>query len=146
MRDRGRSIRRSGVVLAVVAVAACLPTRRSPEGSEHQGIPPSAVLDMEVEGEESGMLLDAMVRRIPTMRIRFDTRCPAISLRGQNTAPGLTDPEVYVDGLRGVDTCILNHLAVADVRLVEVYAQGVTSRPGYVTSPRGLILVFTRQR
>ena len=59
---------------------------------------------------------------------------------------GLTEPEVYVDGLRGADTCILNNLVVSDVRRVEVYSQGVTGRPGYVTSARGLILIFTRNR
>lgn len=92
------------------------------------------------------MLLDALIRRVPTMRVRFDAPCPVISLRGSNTAPGLTDPEVYVDGVRGADTCILATLASADVRLVEVYSQGVTGRPGYVTSARGLILVFRRVR
>jgi hypothetical protein len=48
--------------------------------------------------------------------------------------------------VRGADTCILATLASADVRLVEVYPQGVTGRPGYVTSARGLILVFRRLR
>lgn len=132
-------------VLGVLASSACLMPRGDPE-RVHRGHKPSAVLDREELVAEGGMLLDVMARRIPVMRISFEYTCPTISLRGVNTVPGLTEPEVYVDGLRGADTCILDHLAASDIRLVEVYSQGVTSRPGYVTSARGLILVFTHQR
>jgi len=138
----------SAMVLAAVSMTGCLTpggVRSEGEGG-YRGHKPSAVLDRDDLSDESGMLLDAMVRRIPFMRINVELTCPAIALRGVNTVPGLTEPEIYVDGLRGADTCILNNLAVSDVRRVEVYSQGVTSRPGYVTSPRGLILIFTRQR
>ena len=143
---RWRRVRMAWV--AAVAASACAAPRgtdHTAAGREHRGHPPSAVLDREELAAETGMLLDVMARRIPVMRINFERACPTITLRGVNTVPGLTEPEVYVDGLRGADTCILNHLATADVRLVEIYSQGVTSRPGYVTSARGLVLVFTRR-
>jgi len=146
MSDGSRGMAVAMLVLLMLGTG-CL-HRGAPGGTpvEHLGHQPSAVLDREDLAAENGMLLDAMARRIPVMRISFDVTCPSITLRGVNTLPGLTEPEVYVDGIRGADTCILNNLAVSDAHRVEIYSQGVTSRPGYVTSARGLILIFTRQR
>jgi hypothetical protein len=54
------------------------------------------------------------------------------------------NPQVYVDGTRATDTCILQSLRSDDVDSVEVYPMGVTKRPGYATHAHGLILVFLR--
>lgn len=96
---------------------------------------------------ESGPLLEAMARRLNSMRVDNRFQCPAITLRGNtNTVPGLTEPDVYVDGIRALDTCILGLITASDVGRVEVYPSGITDRPGYSSSAHGLILVFTRRR
>jgi hypothetical protein len=96
---------------------------------------------------ESGSLLETMSRRLVSFRVDNSFRCPAITLRGNsNTVPGLTDPLVYVDGTRTLDTCILSMLTAADVARVEIYPMGFTDRPGYMAHSHGLILVFMRDR
>lgn len=105
----------------------------------------AVVLGDDVLREQNAPLLDVMERNIPTLMVRAGSgHCPALSLRGPNTAPGLTDPRVYVDGTRTLDTCILTSLRAGDVRRVEIYPMGVTRRPGYSPHTHGLILVFLR--
>lgn len=107
----------------------------------------SSVLTSEQLQGEHGTILDAMSRKLFNFRVDKRYSCPAISLRGSpNTVPGLTEPLVFVDGTRTVDTCILNLMSASDVARVEVYPMGFTHRPGYATSPHGLILIFTRGR
>ncbi len=50
-----------------------------------------------------------------------------------------------MDGTRALDTCILGMLRAGDVRRVEIYPMGVTTRPGYSPHSHGLILVFLRE-
>lgn len=105
------------------------------------------VLDREHLGGREGALLDAMIGRVPGFRVASAASCPAVTLRGRvNTAPGITDPLVYVDGARALDACVLEMLRARDVERVEVYPMGVTTRSGYQGNANGLILVFTRQR
>jgi len=56
-----------------------------------------------------------------------------------------SNPDVYVDGTRTVDTCPLVTIQAMDTRRVEVYPLGVTSRPGYTSSGHGLILIFLQR-
>jgi hypothetical protein len=92
-----------------------------------------------------GSLLDTMRGKIPSFRVHRGTgQCPGIALRGSVTVAGVTSPDVYVDGARATDTCILESLRATDIDRVEVYPMGFTTRPGYRTHSEGLILVFLR--
>lgn len=101
-------------------------------------------------GEElqrtSGSLLRAMVGKVPNMKVNFTglARCPAIAMRRVEDIHGVNFPDVYVDGTRANNTCILESLQAQDAERVEVYPMGFTKRPGYGTSTHGLILVFLR--
>ena len=92
-----------------------------------------------------GSVLAAMAGKVPNLRVRqLAQQCPEITLRGQISIQGVSNPHVYVDGTRTTDTCILETLRTDDVERVEVYPQGFTTRPGYATHAPGLILVFLR--
>lgn len=137
-------------ILATVAIAfftgctGSAPFART--GSVEDQIPGNAIVfDASRFGNEHGSLLDVMIGRVTSLKVDRRGSCPVISLRGnQNSVPGITDPLVYVDGTRTVDTCILSMLRAADVDRVEIYPLGYTTRPGYATAPHGLILVFMR--
>lgn len=89
-------------------------------------------------------LITAVKSRVAGMQIERTSHCPAITLRGQKTIRGPSNPHVYVDGAQAVNTCILDMLSTTDVERVEVYPMGITRRPGYAAHPYGLILVFSR--
>lgn len=92
-----------------------------------------------------GSILDAMAGKVPNFRFRrVAHQCPHIALRGVASAAAISGPQVYVDGSRSTDTCILDTLSTRDVERVEVYPQGYTMRPGYARNAHGLILVFMR--
>lgn len=95
--------------------------------------------------EQRGSILDTMEGRVPGMQIlRYHDRCPQVSLRSHATFQTYVNPQVYVDGTRATDTCILQSLVTDNVDSVEIYPMGVTMRPGYATHAHGLILVFLR--
>lgn len=89
-------------------------------------------------------VLEGLRSRFPTMQVRSNGYCPDIIIRGRGSIQSGNSPRVYVDGQRAADSCILNMLRAGDVRLVEIYPGGHTGRPGYLSDPNGLILVFTR--
>ena len=95
--------------------------------------------------DTGGPLLEAISRAQPQIKTEHTSTCPRVVLRGPMVLRGFNDPDVYVDGTRAGDTCILDHLPAEDVERVEIYPTGVTPRPGYATSPHGLILVFLRR-
>lgn len=137
--------------LALAAVTAC--AGRAPvatlseldDGHSSSGVRANVLTASQLRNE-NGSLLDAMTRRLFTMSVDNRFQCPAITLRGNtNTVPGITEPEVFVDGMRSMDTCILRLISATDVSRVEVYPSGFTDRPGYSHSSHGLILVFTRR-
>jgi hypothetical protein len=139
--------------LALVALTGCgrgmapASIQSDPDPQDRASGARATVLTSAQLKDESGSLLETMSRRLFNIRVDNRFSCPAISLRGsQNTVPGVTEPTVYVDGTRTVDTCILNLLNATDVARVEIYPMGFTSRPGYTTNSHGLILVFTRNR
>lgn len=136
------------MLLAVGAVtSACIGSAAPPQS----GDPMTAnapgrggtIITQEDLRDQSGSLLRALARQVTTMRVIPHSPCPGIELRGQNTVPGITEPQVYVNGTRTTDTCILTSLAAPDVERVEIYPMGVAPRAGYATSAHGLILVFT---
>lgn len=90
-------------------------------------------------------LVTAMRSRVSGMQVKRSTSdCPQITIRGQKSMIGPSDPHVYVDGMQAVNTCILDMLSPADIERVEVYRAGITPRSGYPAHPYGLILVFSR--
>jgi len=93
-------------------------------------------------------VLDAIRRAMPQVKVSTGlglNPCPLVELRGRDSVTGSSDPDVYVDGTRTVDTCPLVTLQAADTRRIEVCPQGVTSRPGYPSSGHGLILIFVER-
>src|SRR3954464_8217804 len=91
-----------------------------------------------------GTLLSALEARIAAMGVLRGSECPQITLRGRTTVARATNPGVYVDGTRATNTCVLEHLNVAEVHRVEVYPMGLAYNAGYEAQPGGLILVFMR--
>jgi len=95
--------------------------------------------------DQRGSLLDTMEGRVPGMQIqRHPDRCPDVALRSHIPLNSPISPQVYVDGTRTSDTCILNQLTTDNVESIEIYPMGVTMRPGYATHAHGLILIFLR--
>jgi hypothetical protein len=93
----------------------------------------------------AGDLLATMMGKVPNFRVRRQRQqCPQITLRNAVSYQSVVNPHVYVDGARATDTCILETLRANDVERVEVYSNGVTTRPGYGRHAHGLILVFMR--
>lgn len=118
-------------------------TQRSQEGVffEKGGI----ILTGSALTDGSGTVLAAMSGKVPNFRVRRrGGRCPEITLRSSVSYTADVNPDVYVDGTRTTDTCILETIRASDVERVEVYPQGFTTRPGYATQASGLILVFMR--
>lgn len=137
------------MVLAVTfAASGCigspaLPQRGDPMTADAPRRGGTVVTREDLRGQ-SGSLLSALARQVASMEIVPHSPCPSIELRGPSTARGITEPEVYVNGTRTTDTCMLVSLAPPDVERVEIYPTGVAPRAGYTTSAHGLILVFTR--
>lgn len=100
-----------------------------------------------LQADVSLTVFDAIRRAMPQLQVTDWTlnQCPVIILRGKDSVAGSSDPDVYVDGTRTTDTCPLTTLQAIQADRVEVYPQGVTSRPGYPSRGHGLILVFLRR-
>jgi hypothetical protein len=92
-------------------------------------------------------VLDAVRRAMPALQVTDWTEyhCPVITIRGRDSVMGNSDPDVYVDGTRTTDTCPLTTIQAIQATRVEVYPQGVTSRPGYPSRGHGLILIFLQR-
>src|SRR6266513_540698 len=92
-------------------------------------------------------VLDAIRRAMPQVKIstgRGLNPCPLIELRGRDSVTGSSDPDVYVDGTRTVDTCPLVTLQAIEASRIEIYPLGVTSRPGYPSRGHGLPRLIRR--
>lgn len=100
------------------------------------------VIDEAQLTRRAGTLLSVMRYAAGPMEIRETQGCPEITLRGKKRFHGPATPSIYVNGMHATNTCVLNDFLAVDVRRVEIYPSGVTSRPGYVNSADGLILVF----
>jgi hypothetical protein len=90
-------------------------------------------------------VLDAIRIVMPQLQVMGWTvpdHCPQLQLRGKDSVVGRSDPDVYVDGTHTPDTCPLVTIQAVETGRIEVYPSGVTSRPGYPSSPHGLILIF----
>ena len=131
------------ILLGACAPVATVATHRGLDGPRRE-----SRSTWVVRGEQmvSGMtVLDGLRSRFPGMDIRQNSGCPDLVIRGHNSIESSNAPQVYVDGSRAGDTCILGMLRAGDVARVEVYPTGHTSRAGYLPNPNGLVLVFTRR-
>ena len=72
--------------------------------------------------------------------------CPVITLRGTKSMELSSEPVLYIDGMRTLDTCLLESLPLRDLSLVEVYGTG-QAPPGSTIggAAGGLILVHTKR-
>lgn len=141
-------------VLAAALLVACA-TRPFDPATEPGGAPlpittSSAVVltGRQLSADPGWTVLDAIRRAMPQLKVSGYTspnRCPILQLRGRDSLVGSSDPSVYVDGTRTVDTCPLVTIQAMQTRRVEVYPLGVTPRPGYPSSGHGLILVFMQR-
>src|SRR3989475_9009423 len=64
-------------------------------------------------------VLDAIRRAMPQVKVstgRGLNPCPLVELRGRDSVTGNSDPDVYVDGTRTVDTCPLVTLQAIEAR------------------------------
>jgi len=138
-----------------VLVLGCATTRPFDRSTEPGGRPLSTttagavILTGEALSANAGWtVLDAIRRAMPQLKIsagRGLNSCPVVELRGRDSLTGSSDPDVYVDGTRTVDTCPLVTLQAIEASRIEVYPLGVTSRPGYPSRGHGLILIFLQR-
>jgi len=99
------------------------------------------VLDERQLANRAGTLLRVLQQNGP-MLVRETAGCPEITFRGSKRFHGHSTPSIYVNGMRAVNTCVLDEFSAADVRRVEIYPSGMTSHPQFRGSADGLILVF----
>lgn len=100
------------------------------------------VLDERHFANRAGTLLRALQQSGSPMLVRETAGCPEITFRGSKRFHGHSTPSIYVNGMRAVNTCVLDEFSAADVRRVEIYPSGVAARAAYENSADGLILVF----
>jgi hypothetical protein len=132
-----------GALLAVATSACAGKSSRSPSPGGSEQPRGNAIVLASNDLASGGSLLDSLHGRVRNMRVeRRPGRCPDIRMRGDRTIILATYPLIYVDGNPFSETCILEQIRVNQVERVEIYPSGFTSRPGYKTSPYGLILVF----
>jgi len=140
------------VAMHVLGCATTQPFDRSTEPGGKPLPPASAgaviITGQALSADPGRTVLDALRRAMPQLQISGwsqYTRCPFVELRGKDSVAGSSNPDVYVDGTRTVDTCPLVTLQAMEARRIEVYPLGVTSRAGYPSSGHGLILVFLQR-
>lgn len=127
------------LLVLVTGVVAC--SSRAGQPSENRAGTGSATV---VRGSElGGDLLQGLRNRVPSMTVSERSgECPMILFRGQRSINSQRNPDVYVDGTRVFDTCILNQISTMAIDSVEVYPNGDAMRPGVQQSPFGVILIF----
>jgi hypothetical protein len=138
-----------------VVVLGCATSRPFDRSTEPGGrpLPPTTAGSVILTGEAlwadpGRTVLDVIKRAMPQLNISGwsqYSRCPNLELRGKDSVTGSSNPDVYVDGTRTVDTCPLVTTQAMDARRIEVYPLGVTSRAGYHSSGHGLILIFLQR-
>src|SRR5881396_2129589 len=142
--------------LALLALVPGCATKKPFDRSTEPGgkpLPPTTAGSVIITGEALSAdpgrtVLDAIRRAMPQLHISGwspYTRCPVVELRGKDSVAGSSNPDVYVDGTRTVDTCPLVTLQAMEARRIEVYPLGITPRPGYPSSSHGLILIFVQR-
>ncbi|HET7275838.1 MAG TPA: Plug domain-containing protein [Longimicrobiaceae bacterium] len=146
------NLHRLSGALTPFALAGCLGSQAAQVGNGEVASPDddrayygsSMVIGQDELSDRTVPLLNVLKNRVSNIRIEPSTDCPQIILRGQKRFVGPSNAQVYVNGVRSVNTCVLRSLNTADLARVEIYPGGVTMRPGYRSHPYGLIVVFTK--
>ncbi len=141
---------RLALALAVLLAgcATAQPFDRSTEPGAPRSQPTAAaviITGRTLATEPGRTVLDAIRLAMPQLQVMgwtYPDRCPQLQLRGKDSVTGGSDPDIYVDGTHTPDTCPLVTMQAVETGRIEVYPFGVTSRPGYPSSPHGLILIF----
>jgi propanediol dehydratase large subunit len=137
-----------GAALVTMAAMGCASLPAGTPTADRQAGSVRGTNVVVLEGEQlrssRGTLLSALRSRMAQMRVTGGSQCPQLELRGRTSIYGSSDPSVYLDGARAVNTCLLEQMSVSDLERVEIYPMGVTTRPGYRSNAGGLILVFSR--
>jgi hypothetical protein len=150
---------RSRSVPSVLALSllgwGCRTTRPFDRSTEpgRKPLPPTSAGAVIISGQALSAdpgrtVLDAVRKAMPQLHISGwsqYSRCPILELRGKDSVAGSSNPDVYVDGTRTVDTCPLVTIQAMDTHRIEVYPLGVTPRAGYPSSGHGLILIFVER-
>jgi hypothetical protein len=144
---RLRPLISSGLLAAAVLTAGCAGAGTS--GSDAIALSPTRsgnafVLAGDQLWQRSSDLLSIISNRISAVQVRRSGHCPNITMRGQKTYIGPTDADIYVNGTRAGNTCLLELMRTEDVERVEVYPMGVTGTPGVAPNPNGVILIYLR--
>lgn len=156
-----RIVRSSAPVVLLALLAGCAAREPDPELAAvraiERGNPRSRTVamamlegpELESAGRSGNTLSEVLARLVPNLRIARSNRagtCPRLVLRGIKSVTLSSDPDIYIDGARSVDTCILDLLPMASIARVEVYAGGQIPRSEPITpSAAGAILIFTRR-
>jgi hypothetical protein len=144
---RLRTLISSGLLAATVLTTGCAGTGAS--SGEVISLSPTRsgnafVLAGDQLWQRSSDLLSIISNRISAVQVRRTSHCPNITMRGQKTYVGSTDADIYVNGTRAGNTCLLELMRTEDVERVEVYPMGVTNTPGVAPNPNGIILIYLR--
>lgn len=100
------------------------------------------VIEREVLRMSDVPVLDVLRYRVPGMSVNPTDDCPEVTLRGKSTFVTASNPAIYVDGERAVNTCILAMLSSFHIARVEIYPGGIPPA-GYLTDPYGVILIYS---
>jgi hypothetical protein len=146
------SVQARSIALPLVALmlAACqtahFPDGRTRPSSGIESRDGATILSGTALTDGRGSVLGVMQGKVPNLKVRRNSRgCPLVDIRQQVAFQRAIQPQVYIDGMRTADTCILESIRSVDVESVEVYPMGFTKRPGYATHAHGLILIFMRE-
>ena len=130
---------RHALFVLLLVTAACAGGHASPEAAATPSTSGTVIKGSEIGGN----LLESLRGRVGAMTISYPPNaCPAITFRGARSIRNQANPDVYVDGTRMLDTCILQQISSNDIDFIEVYPSGNTPRSGYQRNPFGLILIF----
>lgn len=132
---------------AALLATACTPLPGGPLSADRPSVAAGTsmlVLDATQLNQGRGTLLSMLTSRVAQLRVVANGVCPSLEMRGRTSIYGSSEPSIYLDGTRAVNTCVLEQLSAADLERVEIYPMGITSRPGYRSSSGGLILLFSR--
>src|SRR5438876_1627785 len=112
--------------LLVLSCATSRPFDRSTEPGGRPLSPTTAgsviITGDALSADRGRTVLDAVKKAMPQLHISSwsqYSRCPNLELRGKDTAPSSSNPDVYVDGPRTVDNCLLVTIQAMDAQRIE---------------------------
>jgi hypothetical protein len=151
-------ISRSAVLIVCTLLSACA---TSPEPDEvmaerivsrmvRQNNVAVAILgpqQIEADARGGATIPDILARRVSTLRVMRGTgrmgSCARFVLRGIKSITGPPDPEIYIDGARTADSCVLDGLPSSNVAMIEVYSAGQMPRSASINPGLGGVILIT---